>query len=135
MVRSATVKADQPSRSFLQHFEPIGSQTSETPEITSFFPDLNILEFPCVSWCTRKLNGHMLSLALAGPLALVEDGDIIAIDVLSQSIDVRVPHEELKKRSESWTPPSLPLTQVRPDNLPPTSFFVCMCAPWLAGQC
>ena len=55
----------------------------------------------------------MLSFANAGPLALVEDGDIIAIDVLSQSIDLRVPHDEMKRRSESWTPPSLPLTQVR----------------------
>lgn len=54
-----------------------------------------------------------LLVANAGPLALVEDGDIIAIDVLSQSIDVRVSQEEMKSRSDSWTPPSLPLTQVR----------------------
>ena len=58
--------------------------------------------------------GHLSpEAATGGPLALVEDGDVIAIDVLSQTIDVRVAPEELKRRSESWTPPSLPLTQTR----------------------
>merc|ERR1739841_371001 len=36
--------------------------------------------------------------ATGGPLALVEDGDVIAIDVLSQTIDIRVAPEELKRR-------------------------------------
>jgi len=55
----------------------------------------------------------VLSLSTAGPLALVEDGDIISIDVLSQSIDLKVSHEEMQWRSAAWAPPSLPLTQVR----------------------
>ena len=58
--------------------------------------------------------GHLSpEAATGGPLALVEDGDVIAIDVLSQSIDLRVAPEEMKRRAAVWQPPRLPLTLTR----------------------
>ncbi|MCR5201483.1 MAG: dihydroxy-acid dehydratase [Lachnospiraceae bacterium] len=42
--------------------------------------------------------------ALGGPIALVEEGDIIAIDIPNLSINVKVSDEELAKRKEAWTP-------------------------------
>lgn len=58
--------------------------------------------------------GHLSpEAATGGPLALVQDGDIISIDVNARKIDVQVCHEELVKRSENWKPPSLPLTKHR----------------------
>lgn len=58
--------------------------------------------------------GHLCpEAATGGPLALVEDGDIISIDVIAQTIDLEVSLEELTKRSENWKPPPLPLTQTR----------------------
>lgn len=58
--------------------------------------------------------GHLSpEAATGGPLALVEDGDVIAIDVLSQTIDIRVTPEVMKARSAAWAPPSLPLTKTR----------------------
>ena len=43
--------------------------------------------------------------ALAGPLGLVKDGDIIEIDIPKRTIDMRVPDAELAKRKAafSWT--------------------------------
>ncbi len=50
--------------------------------------------------------GHVApEAALGGPLALVEDGDEIAIDVPARRLDLRVPEEELARRREAWRPP------------------------------
>ena len=46
-----------------------------------------------------------------GPLALVEDGHIIHIDVLARTIDLVIPVEELNRRADAWVPPPLPLTK------------------------
>ena len=43
--------------------------------------------------------------ALGSPLALVRDGDRIAIDIPNRSLDLRVDPGELTRRKESWSPP------------------------------
>lgn len=42
--------------------------------------------------------------AVGGPIALVEEGDIIEIDINSYSINLKVSEEELNKRKAAWTP-------------------------------
>ncbi len=40
-----------------------------------------------------------------GPIALVEDGDIIEIDIPARRIDLKVPEEVLAERRKKWKPP------------------------------
>ena len=42
--------------------------------------------------------------AVGGPIALVQEGDIIDIDIDNLSLNVRVSDEELAKRKEQWQP-------------------------------
>ncbi|MEM6464076.1 MAG: dihydroxy-acid dehydratase [Pseudomonadota bacterium] len=42
--------------------------------------------------------------AVGGPIGLLEDGDIIHIDAMKGTIDVRLSDEELAKRREAWRP-------------------------------
>ena len=42
--------------------------------------------------------------AVGGPIALIEEGDIIKIDIPNNSLNVDVPDEELAKRKEKWQP-------------------------------
>ena len=42
--------------------------------------------------------------AVGGPIALVEEGDIIHIDINNNSINVKVSDEELKDRKKRWKP-------------------------------
>ncbi|CDE69171.1 dihydroxy-acid dehydratase [Clostridium sp. CAG:277] len=42
--------------------------------------------------------------AVGGPIALIEEGDIIAIDIPANTINVKVSDEELAARREKWTP-------------------------------
>jgi dihydroxy-acid dehydratase len=42
--------------------------------------------------------------AVGGPIALIEEGDIIAIDIPSNTINVKVSDDELEKRKAAWTP-------------------------------
>ena len=42
--------------------------------------------------------------AVGGPIALIEEGDIIAIDIPAHTINVKVSDEELAARREKWTP-------------------------------
>jgi dihydroxy-acid dehydratase len=42
--------------------------------------------------------------AVGGPIALVRDGDIIAIDAEKGTLDVKVPAAELTKRKREWKP-------------------------------
>ncbi|KAI9070057.1 dihydroxy-acid and 6-phosphogluconate dehydratase, partial [Trametes sanguinea] len=46
-----------------------------------------------------------------GPIALVRDGDIISVDAVKNSIELRVPADELERRRASWTPPPLKVSQ------------------------
>ena len=42
--------------------------------------------------------------AVGGPIALIEEGDIISIDIPNNSLNVKVSDEELAKRKEKWQP-------------------------------
>lgn len=42
--------------------------------------------------------------AVGGPIALVEEGDIIQIDIPNLTLNMKVSEEELKKRKEKWQP-------------------------------
>jgi dihydroxy-acid dehydratase len=43
--------------------------------------------------------------AVGGPIALVQDGDIIAIDAEAGTLDLEVPESELIRRRNAWSPP------------------------------
>jgi len=42
--------------------------------------------------------------AVGGPIALIEEGDIISINIPENTVNVKVSDEELAKRKENWTP-------------------------------
>ncbi|WP_238392419.1 IlvD/Edd family dehydratase [Paenibacillus antri] len=44
--------------------------------------------------------------AIGGPLALVQDGDEIELDIAERRLALLVPEEELAKRRQGWQPPS-----------------------------
>ncbi|MCS6847861.1 MAG: IlvD/Edd family dehydratase [Anaerolineae bacterium] len=46
--------------------------------------------------------------AIGGPLALVRDGDLIALDVPARSLDLLVDDDELARRRAAWQPPQSP---------------------------
>jgi dihydroxy-acid dehydratase len=46
-----------------------------------------------------------------GPIALVEDGDPIAIDAKENRIDLEVAPEEIARRKKAWTAPPLKATR------------------------
>ena len=48
---------------------------------------------------------------VGGPLALVRDGDLIALDVAARSIDMLVSDEELATRRAAWRPPAPKFTR------------------------
>ena len=53
--------------------------------------------------------GHIAPEATeGGPIALVEDGDIITLDVAQGTLDVDITPEELQRRKENWTPTPRP---------------------------
>jgi dihydroxy-acid dehydratase len=56
---------------------------------------------------TRGLMiGHVTpEAALGGPIAIVEDGDPIVIDVDRRALDLDVPDDEIRRRFSSWAPP------------------------------
>lgn len=43
---------------------------------------------------------------VGGPLALVQTGDFVSVDVPAGRIDLEVPPEEMDRRRASWTPPA-----------------------------
>ncbi|MBU0676418.1 MAG: dihydroxy-acid dehydratase [Proteobacteria bacterium] len=48
--------------------------------------------------------------ATGGPIGLVNEGDLIAIDIPQRSIEVKVSPEELEKRKATWQPPAPKIT-------------------------
>lgn len=48
--------------------------------------------------------------AEGGPLAIVEDGDLISIDVIDGKLNLEVPEEEIKRRFENWKKPKRKFT-------------------------
>jgi len=56
--------------------------------------------------------GHISPEAMeGGPIAVVEDGDRIRIDIPKRSIEVMVPAGEIKKRLARWRPPKPKITK------------------------
>ena len=56
--------------------------------------------------------GHISPEAqVGGPIALVQDGDVLSIDAESNEIHVHVPEEELARRREAWRAPELKVKQ------------------------
>jgi dihydroxy-acid dehydratase len=47
--------------------------------------------------------------AAGGPLALVQDGDIVELDVPNRKLHLHVSDEELARRLEKWVAPKAPL--------------------------
>lgn len=58
------------------------------------------------SGATRGASiGHVSpEAAVGGPIALIEEGDIIAIDIPANTINVKVSDEELAARKAKWQP-------------------------------
>lgn len=49
--------------------------------------------------------GHVSPEAAAGgPIAIVEDGDPILIDIPNRKLELQIPEEEIKRRFENWKP-------------------------------
>ena len=46
-----------------------------------------------------------------GPLALIEDGDIIAIDAKKNTLSVKLTDEELTQRRKNWNQPDYKVTK------------------------
>jgi len=52
--------------------------------------------------------GHVVPEAqVGGPIALVQDGDVISVDAVKNSIELHVSEAELAKRKAAWTAPPL----------------------------
>ncbi len=56
--------------------------------------------------------GHVVPEAQdGGPIALVENGDIVTLDAVNNTIDVDLSDDELRKRKEAWQAPALKATR------------------------
>jgi len=56
--------------------------------------------------------GHVVPEAqVGGPIALVQDGDMISVDAVKNSLELHVPLEELEKRRSAWIAPPLKVFQ------------------------
>lgn len=50
--------------------------------------------------------GHVApEAAVGGPIAIVEEGDSVVIDIPSRVLDLDIPHHEINKRMKQWSPP------------------------------
>lgn len=60
------------------------------------------------SGCTRKqlAIGHVCPEAqIGGPLAIVEDGDVIEVDIPKRRLELKLADDEIKDRFRRWVPP------------------------------
>jgi len=56
--------------------------------------------------------GHVVPEAqVGGPIALVEDGDTISVDAVSNTIELHISPEEMERRRKAWVAPPLKVTQ------------------------
>src|SRR5437773_1811847 len=56
--------------------------------------------------------GHVVPEAQAGgPIAIVQDGDVITIDAETNRIDINVSDEEIAERLKKWKRPPMPATR------------------------
>ena len=52
--------------------------------------------------------GHVVPEAQeGGPIALVQDGDVITVDAVKNTIELQVPEDELERRRAEWVAPPL----------------------------
>ena len=60
------------------------------------------------SGATRGASiGHVCpEAAVGGPIALIEEGDTISLDIPARLLQVEVPDDELAQRRANWTPPT-----------------------------
>jgi dihydroxy-acid dehydratase len=57
--------------------------------------------------------GHVApEAAVGGPIAFVQNGDQIEVDLYKKKIDLRVDAKEIQKRKKDWKPPVKPLKGV-----------------------
>ncbi len=65
------------------------------------------------SGATRGASiGHISPEAQAGgPIAIVEEGDLIEINISELSINLLVPEEEIKRRLSEWSPPEIKIKE------------------------
>jgi len=65
------------------------------------------------SGATRGASiGHISPEAQAGgPIAIVEEGDLIEINISELSINLLVPEEEIKRRLSGWSPPEIKIKE------------------------
>ncbi len=55
--------------------------------------------------------GHISPEAMqGGPICIVQDGDLIAIDIPSKTITLKVPEQEIEDRLSRWSPPEPKIT-------------------------
>jgi dihydroxy-acid dehydratase len=55
--------------------------------------------------------GHISPEAMQkGPIAIVKDGDLIAIDIPAKTLTLKVPDNEIKDRLSKWSPPAPKIT-------------------------
>src|SRR5699024_2059139 len=60
----------------------------------------------CSGGSTGLCSGHIAPEAVdGGPIALVEDGDAITVDIAARSIELHVSEEVLAERRKTWTIP------------------------------
>ncbi len=59
------------------------------------------------SGATRGASiGHISPEAMAGgPIAIIQEGDIISVDIPGKRLDLKVPEDEIAKRLDAWRPP------------------------------
>ena len=56
--------------------------------------------------------GHVApEAARGGPIAILQDGDIVTIDIENRRIDVELSDEDIQERLSKWTPPEPPYTR------------------------
>ena len=53
----------------------------------------------------------------AGPIALIEEGDIVSVDVDAKELNLEVPDDVLAERRARWTPPAAALHDRRPGEV------------------
>jgi dihydroxy-acid dehydratase len=58
------------------------------------------------------LIGHIApEAALGGPIALIEEGDLIEIDLTNRSLNLKIDEEELERRRNNWRCPPPKVTR------------------------
>ena len=56
--------------------------------------------------------GHVSPEAAAGgPMCLVQDGDLIALDIEARTIELRLDEPEMQRRRQAWRPPEAKFTR------------------------